>query len=1393
MSKEPIHSGHFMTSNPHSELSPDDEDEDVEVDVVDVDECVSTAPLDKNAAKEKDAEKPVTFYKFGPQKTQSIAIDVSLNKLNKCIRVAYMKMTTPKWKDFKGIKLQWKHRIRLNNVIWRAYYMEFRKPGRKRRSPYCYFSVPDDDMTHVKIEGSVLEGMYWKRRMEAVCAQYKRWRAYFSRRKRCCRRRGHSCSCDQSTSNHHHLLIPMNESSSHHSQLLLNNQQFLRSMTPDNLSTMATECFLGTLFDFDDDMDNEFTNQLFEQLNAPFLFPNPKEETSVQCDNADILQPGLLSLQPSIEEIMSTDYPYGSSEYSSNQLPTTNQPIEYSNALIENNGRGRLNTATTTLKNQSQQQQVLSSTRSHLPTHLSIAGNDNGIPLQQQQLYSEREYDAANMLINYSNQAQNLHLQQQQLSSSPSNKVLRKHQKQQHLLETTTMSSSSSDQSTPFIEIQSAGIPQILTPNISNPLYSQAAAYETQRIAAALNSGGDQKNSERQMKIGGGRNIYNNNNSSLFPPTPMSKIANQTSTTHQIITSVASSSHPSHFSSPINYSLLAAAATTNSGNQSTFNQQQTNLLNRTLTSTLSNPNPIISQWSSTSWGSQQQQTYPFLQQQSPAATTLVRKASENNLLTPSQQQSLPSIHPPNISLRNFSTQSLLSSSNTSSQQQRSFPSTNSSLVASLVSSTTLTSKNEQQQPSILSSHLLSKSLIEQKQNIEQQQQQKIDQSNDQLLQSLTEANNNASIGPQAVKRFVMSDISRFLTQQTPIITNSPLIQPGDKSAFVTGFGQTTSLTNCSLQNTFPSSISIQQQQQYSPSIINNIPVQVNELMGTRGQKQHLQQQISPNSTNIPLSPPIKTAFSPPQQLLPRKMSVSISSAFSSPNNNSSDDNKKIRGSSFSSSSLLSSTNHQKQQRSQTTTTTHLGKRQQQHNNQINNLSPPQKHQKNNVAVENNNNVCLVAQTSTTNNNSFIDELEFASIGPVNIPSTESQQLQQQQQCFNNTNNKRRNYKQLSSPRNSTTNMSPPIIIPSQQQQQMQQQPSYFKHLPPSNEAILLNSLIENNCNNTTINEELKQHKLLELGQFKQNLEVKKEDGIDNRNLEEKTEMCSPFSSTNDCILQDDNNLSPPYFSSSTTTILTEEEGSTLNICTNSAAADSTLNPDERKRILHLNAEKNRRSALKEGFDCLVKAIPLVEQAGLKSTNAVVLNRAAQHIKNLKLEQEKQLNQMKIFKEKIACMNERIAMIQANLPSSNLNGSKNNDNSPTIRIQVEQFFERYKRDKSQEDYRFWLMSEVIKPIVYSFAEQIYADGTNRERLLLSAKKWLDVHWNSGVLRPIASDTLVRVATASGAFTNEQALIGYFSQQINQEVSPSSSSSSTSLSQHSSSSANLVRRK
>ncbi|MFH4980448.1 hypothetical protein AB6A40_007157 [Gnathostoma spinigerum] len=272
-SREPIHSGHFMTSNPHTDPT-DEEDEDVEVEVVDDEEyrLVTEEEAEERRALKDQNEKPVTFYKFGPKKTQSIAIDVSLNKLNKCIKVAYNKLTTPKWKDFKGLRLDWKQRIRLNNVIWRAYHMEFRKTCKKpgKRTPYCYFAVPDYDTTHAKLEGSVLEGMYWKRRIEAVCAQYKRWR-HFNKNRRKGRKRENSCNCD----------------------IAVSKTKPMQNQSPKTAATAE--------FDIDD-YDNVFTDNLFLSLSQPYMFPNPKE--MAQGCNADVMQPGLLSLQPSLEDIM---------------------------------------------------------------------------------------------------------------------------------------------------------------------------------------------------------------------------------------------------------------------------------------------------------------------------------------------------------------------------------------------------------------------------------------------------------------------------------------------------------------------------------------------------------------------------------------------------------------------------------------------------------------------------------------------------------------------------------------------------------------------------------------------------------------------------------------------------------------------------------------------------------------------------------------------------------------------------------------------------------------------------------------------------------------------------------------------------------------------------------
>lgn len=86
-----------------------------------------------------------------------VTIDQSLTKLFQCMTLAYRytprlnpessynrstactipsfcflnlissKLTSPRWKNFKGLRLQWKDKIRLNNLIWRCWHMQCNK------------------------------------------------------------------------------------------------------------------------------------------------------------------------------------------------------------------------------------------------------------------------------------------------------------------------------------------------------------------------------------------------------------------------------------------------------------------------------------------------------------------------------------------------------------------------------------------------------------------------------------------------------------------------------------------------------------------------------------------------------------------------------------------------------------------------------------------------------------------------------------------------------------------------------------------------------------------------------------------------------------------------------------------------------------------------------------------------------------------------------------------------------------------------------------------------------------------------------------------------------------------------------------------------------------------
>ncbi|XP_041083745.1 MLX-interacting protein-like isoform X2 [Polyodon spathula] len=254
-----IHSGHFMVSSPHSEHPPK---KGYDFDTVNMQTCQT--------------------YCFGKTSTSHFSIDASLTKLFECMTLAYSgKLVSPKWKNFKGLKLLWRDKIRLNNAIWRAWYMQYVE---KRDNPVCHFVTPLDgsvDMEdHRRPEAIATEGKYWKRRIEIVIREYHKWRTYFKKR------------------------------------LQKHKDEDLSSLVKDDEvgAWRANRKGRDTPVPMEQDIDiemlmSEFTDTLFSTLasHQPIPWPNPRE--IAHAGNADMIQPGLIPLQPNLD-FMDTFEPF---------------------------------------------------------------------------------------------------------------------------------------------------------------------------------------------------------------------------------------------------------------------------------------------------------------------------------------------------------------------------------------------------------------------------------------------------------------------------------------------------------------------------------------------------------------------------------------------------------------------------------------------------------------------------------------------------------------------------------------------------------------------------------------------------------------------------------------------------------------------------------------------------------------------------------------------------------------------------------------------------------------------------------------------------------------------------------------------------------------------------
>ncbi|CAH8548159.1 unnamed protein product [Heterobilharzia americana] len=266
-----IHSGHFMVSNLEDSEDETEDSNDLG------DDIPSNISKDLN-------DQPVA-------KDRNRLIFENLASLFKYLEIAYNgKLTSPKWDQFRGLRFAIKNKIRLNNIIWREYHMQYVK---KLKPVVVQFQTPVCE-NHSKAEAVVLEGKYWRRRLSTLCKEYSLWRV-FAKNKLC-------------GSHNKQIVQCANE--------LLEGSE-LCSYKFSDLSKNATSKLLEEIMmDIDENLD-----LFFEQ---PLTFPNPRDLPTL--GNADIMQPGLQQLQPnrSLREDMS------SSMFQSSEPNLSSQNYKYS-------------------------------------------------------------------------------------------------------------------------------------------------------------------------------------------------------------------------------------------------------------------------------------------------------------------------------------------------------------------------------------------------------------------------------------------------------------------------------------------------------------------------------------------------------------------------------------------------------------------------------------------------------------------------------------------------------------------------------------------------------------------------------------------------------------------------------------------------------------------------------------------------------------------------------------------------------------------------------------------------------------------------------------------------------------------------------------------------------
>ena len=268
-----------------------------------------------------------------PGGSRRMVIDISLKQLFKRMSNAYRhNFTSPKWNKFRGLHLRWKDRIRLNNVIWRCWHQQFIK---QRTTLLCAFANPLEIDNHNRTEGgTLLEGKYWKRRMDNITSEYKKWRKFYKNRYGDAGEDDVDRAMELLFEKQPFQLLEGSKDDAALSSMFSNDNFLFEALLGENHNGFDAAMnpssgfghLAGDMFDNSASGGGGVASTHNAQsnsggvsstvsadfghlaMNSVLSVPFPKANVVRGTTNSDFIQPGLVQLQPNLEDILAMDF-----------------------------------------------------------------------------------------------------------------------------------------------------------------------------------------------------------------------------------------------------------------------------------------------------------------------------------------------------------------------------------------------------------------------------------------------------------------------------------------------------------------------------------------------------------------------------------------------------------------------------------------------------------------------------------------------------------------------------------------------------------------------------------------------------------------------------------------------------------------------------------------------------------------------------------------------------------------------------------------------------------------------------------------------------------------------------------------------------------------------------